>query len=66
VERRAVYLRTGKRLARHLTTVAIHFRAAPQQLFPSTPGLDTANILTLRIAPDPRDTIQFRAKARGR
>lgn len=61
------YLRTGKRLARHLTTIAIHFRPAPQQFFRSEPELATAamNTLTLGIAPDPGITTQFRAKAPG-
>jgi len=60
------YLRTGKRLARHLTTIAIQFRAIPPQLFGVTPELATAtNFLTLGIAPDPGITTDFRAKAPG-
>jgi len=59
------YLRTGKRLACHQTTIAIQFRPALQQFLPSTPGLSATNILTLRIAPDPGMTTEFRAKAPG-
>jgi glucose-6-phosphate 1-dehydrogenase len=60
------YLRTGKRLARHLTTIAIQFRAAPPQLFEATPDLAAAtNLLTLGIAPKPGVSTDFRAKAPG-
>jgi glucose-6-phosphate 1-dehydrogenase len=46
------YLRTGKRLARHLTSIAVVFRSA-------------ANVLTFQIAPEPGVTLDFRAKAPG-
>jgi glucose-6-phosphate 1-dehydrogenase len=60
------YLRTGKRLARHLTTIALHFKPAPQQLFPpDTPGLAATNVFTLEIAPRPGTTSFFRAKEPG-
>ena len=60
------YLRTGKRLGRHLTTIAIHFRPAPQQLFGSTPETPAAtNIVSLEIAPDPGVKSYFRAKSPG-
>jgi glucose-6-phosphate 1-dehydrogenase len=60
------YLRTGKRLGRHLTTIAIHFRSARQQHFPSTPEAAAAtDILSLEIAPDPGMKSYFRAKAPG-
>jgi glucose-6-phosphate 1-dehydrogenase len=45
------YVRTGKRLARHLTTIAISFRKG--------------NVLTLGIAPDQGFTATFVAKAPG-
>jgi glucose-6-phosphate 1-dehydrogenase len=45
------YLRTGKRLARHLTTIAIVFRKG--------------NVLTLVIAPDQGFTTTFKAKEPG-
>jgi len=60
------YLRTGKRLARHLTTIAIRLRPAPQRLFPPSAERDAAaDVLTLWIAPDPGLTSSFRAKAPG-
>ena len=45
------FVRTGKRLARHLTTIAILFKAG--------------NVLTLGIAPDQGFTITFQAKKPG-
>jgi glucose-6-phosphate 1-dehydrogenase len=54
------YLRTGKRLARHLTTIAIRLKPAARQLF-----APEADVLTLWIAPDPGLTSSFRAKAPG-
>jgi len=59
------YLRTGTRLARHLTTIAIHLRPAPQQVFPPAPDLGKANILSLVIAPEPGITTDFLAKVPG-
>jgi glucose-6-phosphate 1-dehydrogenase len=59
------YLRTGKRLARHLTTIAIQFRAAPPQLFGEPGPAAATNLLTLGIAPEPGMTTDFRAKAPG-
>jgi glucose-6-phosphate 1-dehydrogenase len=46
------YLRTGKRLKNRLTTIAVHFKPAPYQIFRDTP-VDrlTPNVLTLQIAP---------------
>jgi glucose-6-phosphate 1-dehydrogenase len=60
------YVRTGKRLARHLTTIAIVFRPAAQRQFPDAPGIKpTANVLTLGIAPDQGFTASFSAKEPG-
>jgi glucose-6-phosphate 1-dehydrogenase len=60
------YLRTGKRLARHLTTIAIHFRPAPQRLFPGAPDARAeGNVLTLGISPDAGATTYFSAKEPG-
>jgi glucose-6-phosphate 1-dehydrogenase len=60
------YVRTGKRLARHLTTIAITFRPAAQRMFPGTPDVKpTANVLTLGIAPDQGFTASFSAKEPG-
>jgi glucose-6-phosphate 1-dehydrogenase len=60
------YVRTGKRLARHLTTIAITFRPAAQRQFPDAPDIKPiANVLTLGIAPDQGFTATFSAKEPG-
>jgi glucose-6-phosphate 1-dehydrogenase len=60
------YLRTGKRLAQHLTTIAIRFRPTPHRFFPPVAERDpAADVLILWIAPDPGLTSNFRAKTPG-
>jgi glucose-6-phosphate 1-dehydrogenase len=60
------YLRTGKRLSKHLTTIAIAFRPAAQRQFSAAPEIKpSANVLTLGIAPDQGFTLAFSAKAPG-
>jgi glucose-6-phosphate 1-dehydrogenase len=60
------YLRTGKRLSRHLTTIAIRFRPAAQRMFPDAPEIaPKAKVLTLGIAPDQGFTASFSAKEPG-
>ena len=60
------YVRTGKRLARHLTTIAIALRPSAQRQFPDAPDeRPTANVLTLGIAPDQGFTATFSAKEPG-
>ena len=57
------YIRTGKRLARRVTEVAINFRRAPHLLFRGQ-GLDT-NTLVLNIQPEEGISISFHAKLPG-
>ena len=57
------YIRTGKRMARRATEVAINFRRAPHLLFRGE-GLD-ANALVLNIQPEEGISIGFHAKAPG-
>jgi glucose-6-phosphate 1-dehydrogenase len=60
------YLRTGKRLPRRLTEIAIHFKRAPFTLFRETPVEQTnPNILVLRIQPDEGICLSFDAKVPG-
>ncbi len=60
------YLRTGKRLAEHLTTISIHFKPAPYQIFRDTPvDSVTPNVLTLQIAPTQGMTTDFSVKVPG-
>jgi glucose-6-phosphate 1-dehydrogenase len=60
------YVRTGKRLARHLTTIAITFRPSAQRQFPAAPDIKPkANVLTLGIAPEQGFSATFSAKEPG-
>jgi glucose-6-phosphate 1-dehydrogenase len=60
------YLRTGKRLARRTTEIAIQFKQAPFALFRDTP-IDslTPNVLALQIQPDEGVSLNFGAKIPG-
>jgi glucose-6-phosphate 1-dehydrogenase len=60
------YLRTGKRMARRTTEIAIQFKQAPFALFRDTP-IDslTPNVLTLQIQPDEGVSMRFGAKIPG-
>lgn len=60
------YLRTGKRLARKDTEIAITFRQVPHSMFISS-GLDDipSNILILQIQPEEGIWLRFQAKRPG-
>lgn len=60
------YLRTGKRMARRVTEIAIRFKHAPLALFRETPveELD-ADWLILRIQPEENIRLRFNAKRPG-
>jgi len=60
------YLRTGKRLTKRATEIAVHFKRAPFALFRQTPVecLDP-NVLLLRIQPDEGISLSFHAKEPG-
>jgi glucose-6-phosphate 1-dehydrogenase len=57
------YIRTGKRLPKRTTEIAIRFRTAPHRIFgkETSEGLD-ANELVLRIQPDEGISLTFGAK----
>jgi len=60
------YLRTGKRLSRRTTEIAIQFKQAPFALFRDTPvDILTPNVLALQIQPDEGASWQFGAKIPG-
>jgi len=60
------YVRTGKRLPRRVTEVAIEFKQVPHLMFQSVGELDLApNVLTLRIQPDEGIALRFAAKVPG-
>ncbi len=60
------YLRTGKRLAKRATEIAVQFKRAPFQLFRNTSveSLQT-NRLVVRIQPDEGISLRFGAKVPG-
>ena len=60
------YLRTGKRMTRRTTEIAIQFKQAPFALFRNTPvDILTPNVLALQIQPDEGASLQFSAKVPG-
>jgi glucose-6-phosphate 1-dehydrogenase len=60
------YLRTGKRMTRRTTEIAIQFKHAPFALFRDTPvDILTPNVLALQIQPDEGASLQFSAKIPG-
>jgi glucose-6-phosphate 1-dehydrogenase len=60
------YLRTGKRLAKRVTEIAITFKSVPHSMFASV-GLDEmpANVLVLKIQPNEGIRLSFQAKRPG-
>jgi glucose-6-phosphate 1-dehydrogenase len=60
------YLRTGKRLRRRISEVAIQFRPVPHQSFPPSAGKQwPPNRLIVRIQPEEAILFQFQAKQPG-
>jgi len=60
------YLRTGKRLGRRVTEVAVQFKRAPHLPFTHTQTEDLGhNALVMRIQPDEGTTMRFGAKVPG-
>jgi len=60
------YVRTGKRLARQLTEIAVHLKRTPQALFARTPTEEIEpNVIALRIQPNEGITVTFGAKRPG-
>ncbi len=60
------YFRTGKRLPKRATEIAIQFKAPPTALFEAdTEGAGGANLLILRIQPNEGASLAFQAKVPG-
>jgi glucose-6-phosphate 1-dehydrogenase len=60
------YLRSGKRMPKRVTEVAIHFKSAPHRLFRELHMADAyANVLSIRIQPDEGIRLNFGAKVPG-
>ncbi len=56
------YLRTGKRLARRATEIAIQFKLPPLMLFGDSATPPEPNLLAMRIQPDEGILLRFAAK----
>ncbi|HEX7314220.1 MAG TPA: glucose-6-phosphate dehydrogenase, partial [Pyrinomonadaceae bacterium] len=59
------YIRSGKRLAKRVTEIAIQFRAAPHALFGRAMDEVAPNQLVIRIQPDEGITLRVAAKVPG-
>lgn len=60
------YLRTGKRLGRRVTEIAVVFKKAPHLPFESTATEELGkNALVIRVQPDEGVTLRFGAKVPG-
>jgi glucose-6-phosphate 1-dehydrogenase len=59
------YLRTGKRLPKRATEIAIQFRPVPHRLFVESATDPEPNLLALRIQPDEGILLRFVAKVPG-
>ena len=60
------YLRTGKRLGRRVTEVAVVFKRAPHLPFNATATEElTQNALVIRVQPDEGMTLRFGSKVPG-
>jgi glucose-6-phosphate 1-dehydrogenase len=60
------YLRTGKRLSRRTTEVALMFQRAPHQPFSKTDTEELGqNALVIRVQPDEGITVKFGSKVPG-
>ncbi len=59
------YLRSGKRLPKRVTEIAIQFKQAPLQLFGQGAEALDPNLLTLRIQPDEGIALRFGSKVPG-
>jgi len=59
------YLRSGKRLTRRVSEIAVQFRRAPLKLFGAELEPPEPNILALRIQPDEGISLRFSVKLPG-
>jgi glucose-6-phosphate 1-dehydrogenase len=60
-----IYVRTGKRLPKRATEIAIQFREVPHKLFASMGSEPDPNLLAIRIQPDEGIMLRFAAKIPG-
>jgi glucose-6-phosphate 1-dehydrogenase len=60
------YLRSGKRLARRVSEIAIQFRCPPHLLFPQGQGHEIApNLIAMRVQPNEGISLRFETKVPG-
>ncbi|MBV8579740.1 MAG: glucose-6-phosphate dehydrogenase [Candidatus Eremiobacteraeota bacterium] len=59
------YLRSGKRLARKKSEIAIRFRSLPHRLFGEAGDLLDNNVLVMKIQPEEGISLRFNAKVPG-
>jgi len=60
------FLRTGKRMPKRASEIAIQFRQAPHMLFESGPLNDIEpNVLTIKVQPEEGITLRFDSKVPG-
>lgn len=60
------YLRAGKRLAKRVAEVVLHFKSLPHGLFQGAPGAsEEPNALVMRLQPDEGISLRFSTKVPG-
>lgn len=59
------YLRTGKRMPKKVTEIAIHYKEVPYMMFQSAAKQVSPNVLALRIQPDEGISMRFEVKTPG-
>lgn len=59
------FLRTGKRLARTITEIAVHFKRTPHSIFRQSDESVAPNVIVLRFKPDEGIRVTFSAKVPG-
>jgi glucose-6-phosphate 1-dehydrogenase len=59
------YLRTGKRMAKRATEIAIQFREVPHRLFAESSSDPQPNLLAIRVQPDEGILLRFGSKVPG-
>ncbi|HTS28858.1 MAG TPA: glucose-6-phosphate dehydrogenase [Bryobacteraceae bacterium] len=59
------YVRTGKRLPKRVTEIAIQFNQAPLRIFENGDGASAPNLLIVRIQPEEGISLKFLSKTPG-
>jgi glucose-6-phosphate 1-dehydrogenase len=59
------YLRTGKRMPKKVSEIAIQFRDVPLSIFQSAASQTSPNVLSMRIQPNEGISLRFEAKMPG-